>query len=69
MVGCSAQKSIAIPEIVKFFSKDFGGKKVVQSLAGIVGPQLAAEINELLKETSKPKVTYIPYDWSFKIVF
>ena len=65
----SAQKSIAIPEIVRFFSKDFGGKKVVHNLMGLVGPQLAMDIADLLKDTPKPKITYIPFDWSFKIVF
>jgi hypothetical protein len=62
-------KTIAVPELLKFYWADFGGtrRKVVAFIATLVEEGLAKQLELILADQAKPKVVFIQYDWSFSI--
>jgi hypothetical protein len=61
-------KSILVPEQFRWYWKDFGGAKmkVLNTVIHLCADTaVAADINELLKLTQKPRIAFVNFDWTF----
>lgn len=66
----STARILYLPELIQFYWKDFGGSFMnVCSMAIREGSAaVQADVQNLLRVTSCPKVIFTPYDWNACLV-
>jgi hypothetical protein len=64
-------KTLYLPELFKWYSKDYGGtpKEMLQAILSLLGKDhsLHDEICQFI-ELKKPTLVFIPFDWKFQLV-
>ena len=67
----SVNKVLYLPELLKWYSKDFGGttKNILTNVRQLLGKdtQLFEDITRHIDQ-NKPNIAYIPFNWNFEFV-